>query len=158
MKAHYRPTELADVKYLSENLSKQDQDELYASLGMANYPALSWSFVVSEECNTIIMPDGSVGGIFGVSSPSEGTGCPWLMGTDRISEISITFLRESKKWVEEKNKKYPLLMNYVDVRNERAIQWLKFLGFTFIKCIEEHGHGKKPFFQFVRIDECVTQS
>jgi hypothetical protein len=157
MKAHYRPTELDDVKYVAEHLSKEDQDELYASLGMSNYSALSWSFAVSVECNSIIMPDGTVGGIFGVSSPHKGTGCPWLMGTDRIPEISMTFLKQSKKWVEEQNKKYPLLMNYVDVRNQRAIEWLKFLGFTFIKRVEKHGHGEKPFFQFVRIDECVTQ-
>lgn len=151
-KPYFRPTVLADVEYLAENLSKKDQEELYASLGMENYAALSWSFFVSKECNTIIMPDDSIGGIFGVSNPTEGMGCPWLMGTDRIPEITIPFLKQSRKWVEEQNKKYPLLMNFVDERNDRAIQWLKFLGFTFIKRIEKHGHGEVPFYQFVRIE------
>jgi hypothetical protein len=152
MKPYYRPTELADVEYLSKNLSKKDQDELWASLGMENYAALSWSFFASKECNTIIMPDNSVAGIFGISNPSKGVGCPWLMGTNRIPEITIPFLKQSRKWVEKQNNKYPLLMNYVDERNDVAIKWLSFLGFTFIKRIEEHGHGKVPFYQFVRID------
>ena len=59
------------------------------------------------------------------------------------------------KWLEEKNKEYPLLVNYVDARNKVAIRWLRFLGFTFIRKIEKYGVGRKPFYEFVRISSHV---
>ena len=42
-------------------------------------------------------------------------------------------------------------MNYVDERNTTSIRWLKHLGFVLIKRIEDYGVGKKPFYEFVRI-------
>ena len=43
-------------------------------------------------------------------------------------------------------------MNYVDARNITSIKWLKHLGFVLIKRVEEFGVGKKPFYEFVRIN------
>lgn len=151
MTASYRTTLKSDVVYLAENLRKADKEELYASMGKPPLEALLWSWEVSDECNTIIMPDGEVGGIFGTSNPYRNVGCPWMMATDRLPEITTKFLRVSRQWVERQNQIYPLLMNYVDERNEVAIKWLRFLGFTFIQRVENFGYAKVPFYEFVRI-------
>ena len=49
------------------------------------------------------------------------------------------------------NEKYPLLTNAVDEEYKVSIDWLRFLGFTFLKRHETWGVGNKPFLEFVRI-------
>ena len=44
-----------------------------------------------------------------------------------------------------------LEIEFVDERNTTSIRWLTHLGFVLIKRIEDYGVGKKPFYEFVRI-------
>lgn len=155
MMATFRQTKPEDIKPLAENLRKADIEELAASTGLTPEVALRLSVSVSEEANTIVLEDGTVVGIFGLSHMSDTVGCPWLVGTDLLPTIRTAFLRGSKAWIEEKNEEYPVLTNYVHAKNETAIQWLRFLGFNFINLIEEHGVGKEPFYEFVRIKQDV---
>ena len=149
--AFYRKTEPADVLYLARNLRKADLKELRASTGLPPLEALSKSVALSEEALTIITETGEIAGIFGLARINKTVGCPWLMGTDAIPSISRQFLRVSKDWVEEKNKQYPILTNFVHAHNKVAVQWLRFLGFSFIRLDAEHGSAKEPFYEFVRI-------
>ena len=59
------------------------------------------------------------------------------------------------EWVEKINNDYPLLLNYVHADNTVSKRWLKSLGFQFIDLIKEHGVGREPFYQFVRIKNNV---
>lgn len=45
----------------------------------------------------------------------------------------------------------PILFNCVDQRNEVHINWLRWLGFKFVRIIPEYGIQKLPFIEFVRI-------
>jgi len=155
MTASFRHTKPEDIPVLAENLRKADIEELAASTGLEPEVALRMSVEVSEEANTIVLDDGTVVGIFGISHISEHVGCPWLVGSDLISDIRTPFLRGSKAWIEEKQSEYPILTNFVHTKNETAIQWLRFLGFQFIRLIEKHGVGKEPFYEFVRIQKNV---
>jgi RimJ/RimL family protein N-acetyltransferase len=152
MKPYYRTSEQEDVYELAPKLRKQDVDEVKASSGYTPEEALIYSFHVSGENNTIIAPDGEIIGMFGVGSTADPyIGVPWLLASPRLPEITREFLPQSLEWVKQKNEQYPVLINYVDCRNTVAIRWLRYLGFTFIKKIEEYGVGKKPFYEFVRI-------
>lgn len=155
MTASFRQTLPEDIKPLAENLRKADIEELDAETGLDPETALRLSVELSEEVNSIVLEDGTVVGIFGISHMSDSVGCPWLVGTDVLPTIRTAFLRGSLQWIKEKNEEYPILTNFVHAENEIAIQWLRFLGFKFIRLDKKHGVKKQPFYEFVRIKENV---
>ena len=151
MKAHVRQSTQDDVEYLCDNLRPEDREEVLASHGSTR-EALQVGFDESEECWTITVKDtGEIAGIYGLARYDDDMAVPWLLTTPAIKKVWLPFLRGSRKWVEEANQKYPLLTNAVDADYTVAINWLRFVGFTFIKKHEKWGVGNKPFLEFVRI-------
>ena len=148
MKAHVRQSVQADVDWLKDNLRPEDEAEVIASHGSPEV-ALQLGLDESDECWTFLVEDtNEIAGMYGVG----GEGVVWLLTAPPITKIQIPFLRGSRKWVRDINKKYPLLTNAVDADYQVAIDWLRFVGFTFIKRHETWGVGNKPFLEFVRID------
>ena len=151
MKVHVRQSIQDDVDYLCNNLRPEDRQEVLASHGSTR-EALQVGFDESEECWTIIVKDtGEIAGMYGLARYDDTLGVPWLLTSPAIKKVWLPFLRGSRKWVEEANNKYPLLTNAVDADYTVAINWLRFVGFTFIKKHEKWGVGNKPFLEFVRI-------
>jgi len=151
MKVHVRQSTQDDVEYLCDNLRPEDREEVLASHGSTR-EALQVGFDESEECWTITVKDtGEIAGIYGLAKYDDDVAVPWLLTTPAIKKVWLPFLRGSRKWVEEANQKYPLLTNAVDADYTVAINWLRFVGFTFIKKHEKWGVGNKPFLEFVRI-------
>lgn len=150
MQPYYRPTLESDIEPLAAILREGDKKELQASSGKNPIEALTFCFNVSEECNSIIYDD-KVIGMFGCSRINDEMGSPWLLGSDYIPEIRKAVLTVSKEWVQEKQKEYKILLNYIDKRNNYAFNWLKYLGFTFVQEIENFGVEERPFIEFVRI-------
>lgn len=71
--------------------------------------------------------------VFGVADASvvdQKTGIPWLIGTHALSRSPRPFLRETRQWVSAWMEHYSALTNYVDADYEKAIRWLRWLGFT----------------------------
>ena len=151
MQGYVRKSTQEDVDYLVDNLRPEDAQEVQASHGSTR-EALQMGFDDSDECWTIIVTDTEeIAGIYGVSRYDEMTGIPWLLTTPAITKVWRPFLRGSRKWVKEINNRYPLLTNAVDADYTLAINWLRFVGFTFIKKYDTWGVGNKPFLEFVRI-------
>lgn len=144
--AHYRPAKLSDCMELAPIVRKIEQRELAVSGCSSMLTGLIASLEASHEAHTIIIDD-KVAGMFGVSE-YDGMGVPWLLTSDEITKIPIKFLRESRKWVRSLD--YKLLVNYVLKDNQIAINWLKFLGFKFLREIEL---GGETFIEFVRIQD-----
>lgn len=153
MTVEYRNATLEDVVALSLTMRQGDIDEVAASNGISPYEALLLGYEVSDA--TSVFEDGKVVAMYGCAGAGDGIGSPWLLGSDRLAHLKKELLTRPIKWLEEKNKEYPLLVNYVDARNKVAIRWLRFLGFTFIRKIEKYGVGRKPFYEFVRISSHV---
>ena len=65
------------------------------------------------------------------------------------------FLHTSRILVEEWQKRFPILQNFIDARNVTHIRWLRWLDFTFISRREQHGPFGLPFYEFVRIVPCA---
>ena len=145
-----RRTILKDVEYLAPRLRTEDKREILDGAGQTPYQALLKGYVSSEICLTIVDTENIPVGMFGVG---EG-GLIWLLATPEIKRIRFSFLRESRQVVELLNKKYRLLWNYVDCRNELHLRWLKWCGFKFLRKLN-YGVNQKPFYEFIKI--CVTQ-
>ncbi len=123
-----------DLDYLARNLRQSDVDEVYAATGVRDMRfAVKASVAVSEE-SLVGRVDGVPVCVWGVQAGSLITrhGIPWLVGTDAVSTYQRAFLRRNKKWVERVRQDYSYLMNFVDVRNDKAIKWLEWLGFAIL--------------------------
>lgn len=78
------------------------------------------------------------------------TGIPWLMGSVRLEQHQRAFLRRNRDFVERWNREYPVLRNFVDVRNKTSQRWLRWLGFTLGEPVP-YGVSGLPFHPFERI-------
>lgn len=151
--AYYRPSKVADCDELAPKMREADAREVYAASGLSQSDALYMSMAGSEETNSIIHED-EVIGMFGVGACElTGNGIPWMLASDKITDISLQFLRESRAWIKGVQERYPILYNHVAAENEVAVTWLKFLGFKFIAEYENYMDGGLTFYEFVRIKD-----
>jgi len=137
------------IRHVADNCRKTDKAELFALALIDPYNAIkdgvetsetSWTGLINNVpvCIFGVCP---VGGLFG------NMGRPWMIGTDLIDQHAITFLRRNKKFVKMMLNQYGYLSNYVDCRNTKAIQWLRWLGFSFNEP-EPMGPFMLPFMRF----------
>ena len=149
-RSHFRLTTLEDIKYLAPRLRQTDKEEILAGIGKTPYHALLIGYLECAIVFTIVNPKNEPVGIFGVTDCGDGTGAIWLLATDGVAKIQIAFLKECRKVVNVLNKKYKILWNFVDCRNQLHIKWLKWCGFKFINKTN-WGVLNKPFYEFIRI-------
>jgi hypothetical protein len=76
-----------------------------------------------------------------------------MLGTDRLRTVPIGLVVESREWVTYLNELFPILTNYVDVRNQPAIDWLEALGFI-MSDMDMYRTGDTIFRRFFR---CAQQ-
>lgn len=131
MSTYYRPFEVGDLHVvLNLKLRQSDRDELKASVGLDPADAILLSLLYSVE-KYVVIHDGNIEAVFGVSFvPERAFAAPWFLGTDKITQYQVTFLRQSRKVVHDWLKRYHRLMNFVDSRHTESIRWLRWLGFT----------------------------
>ena len=149
--SHFRLTTLKDIKYLAPRLRQTDKEEILAGIGKTPYHALLIGYFECDIVFTIVNPKNEPVGIFGVTDCGNGTGAIWLLATDGLAKIQIAFLKECRKVVNVLNKKYKILWNFVDCRNQLHIKWLKWCGFQFINKTN-YGVLNKPFYEFIKIN------
>lgn len=147
-----KQSKYADPVMLWKHLRKADVDEIKAASGMHPLDALVMGYEESDECYTIWANEERLG-MFGVSQDAgnQSVGRVWLLGTDGIMAHKYDFLRKSVQWRDELHKRFPVLYNNIDARNEVHIKWLQWLDFSFINSMENYGYEGRPFYQFVRL-------
>ncbi len=136
-----RPVEPGDVEHVAEHMRQADLDEI-AAIGIDDpVEALTRSIANSTSCWTGCA-DGEPGCIFGVVPISMlcGIGSPWLLGTELIPKNAGAFIRHSRPYIHGMLREFPHLFNFVDVRNRKAIAWLKRSGFIL--------HEQQPYGPF----------
>ena len=144
-----RKSRYKDCSILAKTMRKADKREVHLLAGLSPKQALIESFNASLLERYTLTLNGEVICMFGVGvSPHTKWSTPWLLGSEKIKTIPVTFIRESRRYMERWQ--HPLLLNYVHAENTLSIAWLKALGFTFLR--EVTGlHGKGLFYEFVRI-------
>ena len=148
-KPHLRLASEIDCIYLSENLRKEDIQEIQAVTGLppllSLLTGLKMSSVPLVICNADCKPVAMLGVV-----PNGLIGFIWMVGTDDLKKISLSFLRNSKDVCDVLKGKHQILHNYVDKRNKLHVNWLKWMGFTIINEIN-YGIENRKFYEFVKI-------
>ena len=148
-KPHLRLASENDCIYLSENLREEDKQEIKAVTGLPALvtllSGLKFSLVPLVICDEQSKPVAMLGVV-----PNGLIGSIWMVGTDDLKKISLSFLRHSKKVCDVIKGKHQLLHNYVDSRNKLHINWLKWMGFTIIGKVN-YGIENRKFYEFVKI-------
>ena len=138
-----------DCIYLSENLRKEDIQEIQAVTGLppllSLLTGLKMSSVPLVICNADCKPVAMLGVV-----PNGLIGFIWMVGTDDLKKISLSFLRNSKDVCDVLKGKHQILHNYVDKRNKLHINWLKWMGFSIINEVN-YGIENRKFYEFVKI-------
>ena len=124
--------EWGDERVLSPNLRLSDQREIIAGTGLSPDDALSMSVRISDKC-WVGWDDDVPIAIFGCRDSSDECGTSanvWLLGTDRIKDVSWQFLRKSKEMMDCVSHDFDMLWAVSDSRNKVHQKWYEWLGFT----------------------------
>jgi hypothetical protein len=156
VKAHTRPTVPADIPVVAKNMRAADVAEVQAGSGSTPQEALLYCYMMGRPCETIAAADGEPVAMWGVvpDGAYPEAGRVWLLGTDRLvvdSTVRVRFLRHAKREVERMGRMYDVLWNYVDARNQVHINWLKWMGFTFIAERPNYGAEGRSFLEFCKV-------
>lgn len=126
-----------DIKYILDNLRKEDEQELFFQLGidwknkMLEY-SRGKTFKVLYGMNTLKEKVPIAMGGFSELSPKEpNIACVWLLSTIFVSKNKKLFFKELKRELKEAEKKYNIMYNFIYKSNNEAKGWLKNLGFKF---------------------------
>ena len=68
--------------------------------------------------------------VFGVTDLNKTAGTSWCYTLDKMPDVKIGFLRNSKKYITRMLKYYSTLISVVDERNSQILAWLKWCGYS----------------------------
>lgn len=153
------PARIEHCELMAHYMRDIDKREVWASGAMLPYDSLAFSLKMSDQCFAVIPPDSHIPimmfGIGHKQSIFENKRQIWMLATDRIEEIPMTFLRHCGNYltmIAEGSTVY----NYVIEGNNKTLKWLYWLGFTILKA---KPHGMLGYnFHYVQkeVQSCAT--
>lgn len=142
---------------MAPHLRASDVLEVYRASGQDPLDALLDSVELSDEdmCWAALYNKLPVA-MFGANLLDKGDveddlsiGGIWLLATPGIYYNRIDFHRQAKKHVKIMHERYEYLTNFIDIDNLPTQAWLPRLGFRPAQLVEEFGHARTPFIQYV---------
>lgn len=130
-----RPTLPGDSWLIKADLREAEVLEL-AALDATCDECMSLGMVFSDAHTFFI--NGECGGMFGVI-PYEDHNVLWGVFTRAIERHPLAFLRASRRYVESLS---CVVVNYVDARNVKAVEWFRWLGFQVSEPAPYGPHGE----------------
>ncbi len=107
--------------------------ETALKLGMPAHKALWRSYKQSLICKTAFI-DGEIAAIFGIGGNIMcEIGLPWLVLSPASDNHPFRIAFRYRKELENMQKMFPVLQDYVDETNEKAIRMLELMGFKVSK-------------------------
>lgn len=139
-----RDTVMDDCYAVAKRMRKSDQEEIWSSNRVSPIEACLECFQKSTVCMTIERNGFSVG-MFGIVPQNFiGTSASiWLLSTDGIRGIPVTFIRNNRSIIKYLLTFYPLLFSYVDLLNTVSVKWLEYIGAKWGEVIP-YGVDKHP--------------
>ena len=141
--ARVRKAQYSDIDTIACAMREADKQEIWDSHHVTPKEALVQSYRESVICLTITL-EGRPIGMFGVSPHTlvGYSGTVWLLGTEAICHINKKLLRRSREFVKIMLSYYPHLENFVSIKNESSVRWLKFCGAVFAEPVPYGVEGK----------------
>lgn len=117
------------ISFLAEHMRPADVVEC-AAIGRRPAPALAAALKSSLWALTAIVDD-QPHAMMGVTSRSmvEGIGVPWMLGTERVYDHSRDLVRYAPAIIAEMHLTFDRLENLVSADNDRALRFLRHVGF-----------------------------
>lgn len=123
------PATLDHARLIAKHVRESDRQELWAAYLSEPLEVIKRSIELSQWSLTGVVDDTPIC-IFGVVVDEfTGVGRPWMIGTESLDEHAGVFLRHCRGVVRKMRQSARFLVNHVDARNTRAIEWLQWLGF-----------------------------
>jgi len=122
---------LEDARWFSKLMREEDRQEVLA-LGETLEGGLMQSIHLSLGDVWIVRFNGEPAALFGIVTCSILTGyvVPWLVTTKVIDQFPKTFFTLSRRILHLMRHRYALMGNHVDARYEKALRWVRRLGFS----------------------------
>jgi hypothetical protein len=149
----FRPYHKGDIPKIWGSLRPEDYRE-FETLGITD-PQLVEDFTlgVPQKMTTWDTERGPVAVLGVTEGELPGVGCIWAIASTRARPRWRFAVRHTEDILKGMSEGYNILSNYKDTRNIDQINWLRRLGFTFIRTDENYGGSGVPFHQFVRITQ-----
>ena len=147
------PASVTHVEVIAEKMRLRDVAEIEASSGLSPEDSLGASLMSSDAAWTAVDSKGKPFAMFGVTpwAIMPDTGAPWLLATDDWNKHTRYVLANTKPYVHQMQQLFPVLINYVDVRNVDSLRWLMWAGFKFTACEPHFGIERRPFLRFSKV-------
>lgn len=142
------------IRLLHPNLREADVAEIAAMTGLSPEEALRTSVHYSSHGWVILDSQAKPISIFGAApSGVPGAGLMWMVGTEGIRRNASAIARNTRPYLEEMNRAYPILWNHVDARNAVSIRWLQWAGCRVIGEDPFFGPERRLFYVFARMPD-----
>lgn len=156
-----RDSTLEDFSFVATHLRPMDAREVRYTSGIDPADALISHFnacVAGCASNNIASVKTAFAGdepilVFGVNpSNSLGVGYCWMVGTPALKTHALDMMRVAKGHIRTMLTRYPILTNAVWSKNTVHINWLRHMGFMFLRPIYNHVGSGETFLQFMMHD------
>lgn len=116
-----------DILKLKDRLRSSDIQEIKSAQNQTPLQALQDGLEKSDICLTVLYKGLPVA-MGGVTRTAANVGIVWLLGSNDINKIRVSFLRLSKIYMEKCLAEYGTLFNFIPPSNAATIRWLVWLG------------------------------
>jgi hypothetical protein len=141
-----------DLEWFAEHMRESDKEELRAASGPCLLATLRLAVLASAGLCAVAEENGVPVALFGFAPWGllSDTASPWLVGTDRLFKLGRPLNRMAKAYCARATLEFPVLVNYVDVRNTASVRWLRGLGFKMDEPAP-FGIEGRPFMRFSNV-------
>tara|TARA_R110000824_G_scaffold105995_6_gene250579 strand:+ start:6165 stop:6689 length:525 start_codon:yes stop_codon:yes gene_type:complete len=147
-----RPATQTDALQVARELRVEDVNEMRAIMGPdAAMSVVLQRHVMEADLSFTVCKDEHPVAIFGTKQILPNVSAIGLLSSPMIKEIKYTLCRHSKHWVDKLHLNNDLLLNIVHCDNSVHIQWLSWLGFTFVNKLEGFGANGEDFYEFSKL-------
>ncbi len=129
-----------ELRKIVENLHANNVKE--ASVFSDDYFEVIYNSVRGSDDAWVVTADDEPAVVYGVrrGSALSGRGYPWLICTDLINKVGITFLRQFRKRINSFKKEFRHMESMILKENEEVIKMLEWVGFKQGETIIHNDH------------------
>ncbi len=160
---YVRTADLKDCLELGLTMRPEDEQEIRSTndLGYSLPAILAFNIAASTQAFTAVDREtGKIINMFGVAPVGNGAGSVWMHGSDQMLKHRISVARQTRHFADLLHRDYDILTNWADLRNKVHINWLRWLGFRFLRVSTTFSNDGSPFVEFFRKGNlaCAIQS